>query len=190
MDAIKAAAAAADNGAQPGAAPTFLTALAQAAEGAQRNAVSANVAVPDVATIKLQAKTAKRRAQAVKRDPKTGLEIKNEWQRDTDIMYAITAARRYLLCCGHALTRSLLATICGCAACVCMCVCVCQVLLIIWQCCENQGRIRYQERGIPGGGLDAGRVRVCDDKVPGRIRRQPSRLCSPSRRLVPPSRCE
>ena len=87
MDAIKAAAAAADNGAQPGAAPTFLTALAQAAEGAQRNAVSANVAVPDVATIKLQAKTAKRRAQAVKRDPKTGLEIKNEWQRDTDIMY-------------------------------------------------------------------------------------------------------
>ena len=41
------------------------------------------------ATVKMQASQVRKvtNRRAPKRDPKTGQEIKNEWQRDTDIMY-------------------------------------------------------------------------------------------------------
>jgi len=71
---------------------TFLTALVDGGDKAkvpELNAHQANVHVAEVATIKLQTRVAKKRAKNVKRDPKTGLEIKNEWQRDTDIMYVV-----------------------------------------------------------------------------------------------------
>ena len=57
------------------------------------NAEQADVGMAGVATLKLQGRKAKKKArQAVKRDPKTGMELKNEWQRDTDIMCVAPAA--------------------------------------------------------------------------------------------------
>ena len=55
-------------------------------EKVELNADQANVNLTAVATIKLQSRVARKRVKNVKRDPKTGMEIKNEWQRDTDIM--------------------------------------------------------------------------------------------------------